>query len=93
MTINQAEEMKQFQVKIQEGKVIIGIDRVLKALKDKKLHAVFIAKNCPATIKKDLSYYAKLVQVPIIELEMGNEELGIFCKKNYFVSVVGTIEE
>jgi large subunit ribosomal protein L30e len=93
MTNNPAEEMKQFQVKLQEKKVIIGTERVLKALKDRKLYRVFIAKNCPATTKKDLQYYAGLAEIPVLELEMSNEELGIFCKKNYFVSVVGTIGE
>ena len=80
-------------LKLQEKKVIIGTERVLKALKDKKLHRVFMAKNCPSTTKKDLQYYAKLAEIPVIELDMTNEEMGIFCKKNYFVAVVGTIEE
>lgn len=93
MATNQAEEMKQFLAKLQEKKVIIGTERVLKAVKDRTLRRVFMAKNCPAATKKDLQYYAGLAEIPLLELDMTNEELGIFCKKNYFVSVVGTIGE
>ncbi len=77
--------------KVQEGKAVLGTDRVLKLLKAKKLNSIIIARNCPAKSKEDIQYYARLAQVPITQVEQTNEELGILCKKNFFVSVAGIL--
>ena len=74
---------------IQTGKALIGNETVIKALKNSKLKKIFVAKNCPERIKEDLIRYAKLSDVKVINLEENNEELGIICKMNYFISVVG----
>ncbi len=78
---------------VQEGKVILGTDRVLKLLKAKKLSKIILARNCPAPVKDDIHYYARLANVPVIQAEQTNEELGILCKKNYFVAVAGILSE
>ena len=85
------EEIKELKDKVQTGKAIIGTDRVLKALKAKKLTKIFLAKNCPQKTKEDLLYYADLAGVKVDNLDLDNEELGIVCKKNFFVVVVGTV--
>ena len=85
--------IKELKTKIQENKVIIGTDRVLKRLQAGKLNKIYIASNCPQKTKDDLQHYAKLTEISITELEYDNEELGVFCKKNFFVSVLGIIEE
>ncbi len=36
-------------------------------------------------------FYYTMAGIPVIVLEQDNEELGITCKKNFFVAVVGTI--
>jgi len=77
--------------KVQEGKAVLGTDRVLKLLKAKKLSSIIIASNCPAKSKADIQYYAQLAQIPITQVEQTNEELGILCKKNFFVSVAGIL--
>jgi len=85
-----SEELKHLKEKLQKKeKVIIGTDRVLKELKAKEISKVFLASNCPQKIKQDVLYYAELAEISVIELEMDNEELGVFCKKNFFVAVIG----
>jgi len=86
-------ELKELRGDIQAEKVVIGTERVVKLLKSKKLQKVFMAKNCPEKTVEDIKYYAKLAETPIVELGMDNEELGIFCKKNFFISILGVIEE
>ena len=86
-------ELKELKNNLQTGKVIVGKERALKQLKAKKLQKVFIASNCPQKTKVDVEYYAKLAETPVVELDMDNEELGIFCKKNFFISVLGVTEE
>jgi len=87
-----SKEVKELKDRVQEGKAIIGTERVLKALKKKALISVYLAKNCPAKLKEDVEYYAKLAKIKVVNVEYTNEELGIFCKKNFFVSVLGTTE-
>ena len=88
-----SEEIKLLKTKVQEGKVIIGADRVLKNLSAKKFNKVFLASNCPPKVRGDVLSYAKLAGTPVIELSQSNEELGVVCKKNFFISVLGIIGE
>jgi len=87
-----SKDLKELKVKLQENKVVIGVDRVLKGLKGKNLSKVFLASNAPKKIKEDVQYYAKLAGTPLSELSLDNEELGLFCKKNFFIVVLGTKE-
>jgi large subunit ribosomal protein L30e len=86
------EETKSLKAKITDKKVIIGNDRVIKGIKSGNVKKVFLAKNCPSDVKEDLAHYADLSSIPLIELEQDNEEIGIMCKKNFLVSVIGVTE-
>ena len=83
------EELKKLRTAVQEKKLVVGTDKVLKELKAGKVEKIYLAENCPPKIREDINHYAKMANVPILELNQSNEELGIFCKKNFFVSVVG----
>ncbi|MBU0460685.1 MAG: ribosomal L7Ae/L30e/S12e/Gadd45 family protein [Nanoarchaeota archaeon] len=85
------EDIKELKAKIIAGKGIIGTDRVIKALLANKLSTVYLSSNCPEQKSEEIFSKAKLADVLVIKLELSNEELGILCKKNFFVSVVGTI--
>ena len=85
--------MKELREKLLENKVIIGTERVLKKLKNGKIASILIANNCSESTKNDLQQYTKLNNTPLIELDINNEELGVFCKKNFFVSVLGIVKE
>lgn len=85
------DDIKVLKERVQDKKVVIGAERTLKYLKDKKVETVYIAKNCPEEVKKETEYYAKMAKVPVVNLDIDNEELGVVCKKNFFISVLGTI--
>jgi len=87
-----SEDLKELKVKLQEGKIIIGTERVMKALRNSATKKVFLASNSPEKTQEDINHYAKLSEVKVVNLELDNEELGVFCKKNFFVSVLA-IEE
>lgn len=87
-----SQDLKELKTKLQENKAVIGMERVLKGLKEKSLSKVFLASNAPKNIREDVQYYAKLSNVPVSELNIDNEELGLFCKKNFFIAVLGTQE-
>ncbi|MEK6900888.1 MAG: ribosomal L7Ae/L30e/S12e/Gadd45 family protein [Nanoarchaeota archaeon] len=81
--------LKELKARVQEKKVIIGTEQVLKQLRAKKVHKIYLASNCPVQVKDDIMRYALLAGVPVTELPQTNEELGVFCKKNFFISVLG----
>lgn len=87
--LNLENELKQLRAQVQEGKLIVGKEKVLKRLQTKKIQRVYLARNCPEKLLDEISHYAQLADVPVIMLEQNNEELGIFCKKNFLVAVVG----
>lgn len=77
---------------LKADKVILGTDRTLKLLKLGTADRVFLSSNCPEDVKKDIEYYAKLSNVPLIYLNQPNDELGILCKKPYPVSVLSVTQ-
>lgn len=91
-TENLEKDMKDLKAKLQDKKVIVGKERVLKHLREKSLAKVFLASNCPKDLKEDIATLAKLVKVPVVELTLNNEEFGLFCKKNFFIAVLATTE-
>jgi len=86
------QEFKDLRVKIQEKKVVIGAEKVLKELKAKRVQKVYLASNCPAKLHEDVKYYASVAEIPVVDMAYSNEELGVFCKKNFFVSVLAIAE-
>ena len=78
---------------IKSGKIIIGTERTIKALKLGKLQKVLMSSNCPANVEKDINYYAGLSGGEVYKLEYSNEELSVICKKPYYISVLGVLSE
>ena len=91
-TENLEKDMKDLKAKLQDGKTIIGKERVLKHLREKSLAKVFLASNCPQDLREEVVNLAKMAKVPVVELALNNEEFGLFCKKNFFIAVLATTE-
>lgn len=79
------------KAKAQQKELVVGIKSAVKGLRQGTLVKLFFACNTPPKMKEDLIRYAALAHVPVYELSQNNEELGIICKKNFLVSVVGLI--
>ena len=86
------EHLKGLRTAIEAGKAVIGTDRVLKLLKQGGLKTILLASNCPKEAKESITHYAKMAQVPVVTVNHTNEELGVYCKKNFFVAVAGITE-
>ena len=70
-------------------KLVLGSSRTLKLLKEGKLSKIFVSANTPKEMVEDLKYYTKLADVEVEKVDMPNDELGIYCKKPYSISVIG----
>ncbi|MAG73626.1 hypothetical protein CL620_04880 [archaeon] len=84
-----APEIKELKAKVTEGNVTIGTERVMKGVKAGTLKTVYVATTCPVDVRNDLGHYAELAGATVIDLEMDNEELGVFCRKNFLISMIG----
>jgi len=82
-------EMSEIKKSVEADNVIIGSQRTIKKLKNGQLKKIFLAKNCPQAVREDIGYYSKLTKVEVVELEEPNDELGIICKKQFSISVLG----
>ena len=74
-------------------KIVIGTRVVMKNLKLNKLEKIYLASNCNESSKKELEYYSKLLKIPVIKLKQPNDELGVICKKQYSISMLGVLKE
>jgi large subunit ribosomal protein L30e len=70
-------------------KLVIGSDRCIKLLRQGELKKIMIASNCRADLVEDVTYYSGLTGAELITLDVPNEELGVFCKKPFNISVLG----
>ncbi len=79
---------------LKADKLVLGNKVTLKKLRQSEtpLSQIYIARNCPAEMKDEVEHYAELAGVPVEETNLSNEEIGVLCKKAYFVSVVGVLQ-
>ena len=77
---------------LKKEKVIFGTDRAIKELKQGKIKMIFLASNCKAETKEDLTKYTKISKVELIQLEIPNRELGTITQKPFSVSVISILK-
>ena len=76
---NAEEELKELRALVQEGKAIVGAERVLKELRKGKITKIFLAANCPAQIRADIARLADMANAQIFPLLQNKVELGVWC--------------
>ena len=70
-------------------KLIIGTERTLKLLREGKLKKVMLASNCKQTTVEDVQRYSTQSGTEVVHLDIPNEELGVYCKKPFNISILG----
>ncbi len=70
------------------GKVYLGSKRTIKALKNGEAKLVVIAKNCPEEVRLRIQEF----EVPIVEFEGTNMELGAMCGKPFSVAALAIVD-
>tara|TARA_Y100000034_G_scaffold128526_1_gene183324 strand:+ start:762 stop:998 length:237 start_codon:yes stop_codon:yes gene_type:complete len=77
--------MNELEKALKEKNLILGTERVLKALRADKLKKVLLSENCPEEIKEKV----KNSDAEVVSLDIDNNELGVRCKKLFAISVIG----
>lgn len=73
-------------------KLILGTDRVLKAMKKGEVKKVFLASNCLKSVRETVEAHAKLFGAEVSILDTNNDDLGVAVKKPFAVSVVALLK-
>lgn len=80
--------MEDIKKLMKEKKVFIGTDQTLRNLKLGKVSKVLLASNCAEEAVEAVERYANMSGVPVEKLNIPNDELGIICRKHFFISVM-----
>lgn len=86
--ISISKNIQEIRNALKKNNLIIGTDKTVKMLKQGKVDKVFVTINCPKQIIEDLNNYTRISKVKLSELNYTNTELGVFCKKQFAISVV-----
>ena len=76
------------RVAVDTGKVILGSNKSLQAIKLGNGELAIIAENAPKDVKADVETYAKLSEMPVYTFEGSSVELGSICGKPFTVTVL-----
>jgi large subunit ribosomal protein L30e len=83
---------KEIRQAVRTGKVILGADKSLKALKLGRAKLVIVAPNCAPEVLEDIKRYAGLGNVPVHVFNGDSGELGLACGKPFLVSTLTVLE-
>jgi len=70
-------------------RLVLGTERTLKHLKQGRLAKVYVSKNCPDGVRKELKMYCGADKAECVDVPYPNDELGTLCKKPFAISLIG----
>ncbi len=83
---------REIRLAVTTGKVLLGSDKSIKAVKLARAKLVILASNCPDTVRSDMEHYAKLANIPIYFYPGDSSELGLACGKPFLVATMAVID-
>lgn len=83
---------KEIRQAVNTGKIILGTDKSLKAIKLGHAKLVIVASNCPSGVLADIKRYSGLANIPVHIFGKDSAELGVACGKPFLVSVLTVLE-
>ncbi len=77
---------------VKTGKVQFGAGNAIRNAKTSRAKLILVASNCPRIVFDDITYYAKLSDVPVAIYKGSSIDLGVTCGKPFMVSAL-TVRE
>lgn len=91
-SIPKHELIRAVQAAARTGQIVYGARRVTKLLLHGKAKVIVVASNAPPELKRDISYYAKLSNIPVLIFDGTNIELGAVVGRPHSVAVLAVLE-
>ncbi len=79
---------KLIKKKVKEGDIILGYNRVIKAIKTKRLQTIVYANNFPKERLKIVKHNARISKIEVKEYPKDSVELGLVCGKPFTISIL-----
>ncbi|HLC32422.1 MAG TPA: ribosomal L7Ae/L30e/S12e/Gadd45 family protein [Candidatus Nanoarchaeia archaeon] len=83
------DDMTEFKKLLAAKKLILGTKETMKKLRAGKIGKIFLASNCDQSVRADIQRVCSLGNVQCVDLSQSNDEIGVLCKKQFAISVVG----
>jgi len=77
---------------VKTGKVLYGANSALENAKMGKVRLIIRAASCPEKCSRELEYYCRLSNIPLIVYNGTGKDLGVVCGKPYAISVLAVRE-
>lgn len=90
MSISMERELRNL---IRTGNYVLGAKQTLKLLKKGNVKLVIMANNTPPEVRRRVTYYAKISNIPVIEYDGTSDDLGHALGKPFVVSLIGVVDE
>jgi ribosomal protein L30E len=74
-------------------KLVIGLETTMNALKNDKLEYVFMANNAPQNMIDDVTHNGTVTETLASQVSINAEDLGVVCKKQFRVTIVGVLRK
>jgi ribosomal protein L30E len=84
-------EIDAIRKRVEKGNVTLGTKETLLKLKLGELEAVYVTSNCPQVVIDEIQQNAG--ETKVVELKETNKELGVLCKKPFFISIMGFLKQ
>ena len=82
--------MEDIKKGVDQGKIVIGKNLVLKRLKKGELSKVVFSISCDPLLKKEIADLAE--GATLKNSKLSSKDLGAFAKKNFGISVLGVLK-
>ena len=77
----------------EQGRLTLGYETTLKALRAGRVEVVFTAANAPEELVEDVKHYAELAGVAYSPLAATSDVIGTAARKQYPVSIIAILKE
>ncbi|ACL11698.1 50S ribosomal protein L30e [Desulfurococcus amylolyticus] len=89
---SQVDLLKAIRTTADTGQIVYGSRQVRRLVLHGKAKAVIIASNASPEIKRDLIYYAKLSNIPVIMFPGTSIELGTLLGRPHSITSIAVID-
>ena len=89
-SIGPTTEIKKYR---KQGRLVFGAKQTTHLLRDRTAEKVYLAVNCPQELKREMEQFGKLSEVPVLTLDMPSDDLGVLCRRQHTILVLGLRKE
>lgn len=76
-----------------QDRLVFGAKQTTQLMRDRAAEKVYLAANCPDDVRREIEQYGRLSDVQVSVLEMPSDELGVLCRRQHMILVLGLRKE